>query len=169
MGGNAPGNRAHQGVGRADAFQRRVGKDVDDDRRGGESGAEPVAGDREISDAGESKQTADDERVARQHAAGGNWPRLGALHERVEPALPPLIERGGAGRGQRSPEDGVEKREVIDGASGAQIKADRRGEQDQKRQARFDEFREIRTHAPVGSHLRWRSTQRLPEESRQSS
>ncbi len=32
-------NGAHQGVGRADSFQRRVGKNVDDDRRGRERGA----------------------------------------------------------------------------------------------------------------------------------
>ena len=70
-----------------------------------------------------------------EHSAGGNRSRFGAVHERVEPAFPPLIERGRAGRGQRGPEDGVEKRDVIDRPGRAQIKADRGGEQNQKGQA----------------------------------
>ena len=107
--------------------------------------------------------------VPREHAAGGNWPRFCALHERVEPAFPPLIQRGRARRGQRGPEDGVEKRDVIDGAGRAQIKADRGGEQNQKRQARFDEFREIRTHAPARFTFERLPAQRLPEESRRFS
>ena len=94
--------------------------------------------------------------VSRQHAAGGNWPGSCALHERVEPAFPPLIERGRARRGQRRPEDGMEKRDVIDRAGGAQIEADRSGEQNQKSQARLDEFREIRTHAAGGFRFRRR-------------
>ncbi len=71
-------------------------------------------------------------RVAREHATGRNRPLLRALHERIEPAFPPLIERGRAGRGQRRAEDGVKKRQQIDRTPRTEIKADRGRQQHQQ-------------------------------------
>ena len=45
--------------------------------------------------------------------------------------LPPLIERGRAGRGGRRSKNSVQERREVDRAVSAEIKTDRRGEQNQ--------------------------------------
>ena len=77
------------------------------------------------------------------------------MHEGIEPAFPPLIQRGGTGRRQRSAENSVEKCEKIYGTVCAQIKTNRCRQQNEKRQPRFDQLRKIGKHADasrVGFH-----------------
>ena len=112
-------------------------------------GAKRVAEHREIAHAGQREQATENQGVARRHAAGRNRPCHGPVHERVEAPFPPLIESGGTGGGQRRSENGMEKAERINGVGGGEIIADSRGEQNQQREPRFHQFREISQDAPA--------------------
>ena len=88
--------------------------------------------------------------LPRSHSTGRNWARAGARHESVEVAFPPLIKGRCAGRGQGCPEQDIHKRTKSTGSGAAEIKTNRGGNEDQKRQPRFDQLGEI-GHAGVAS------------------
>src|SRR5439155_2316151 len=67
------------------------------------------------------------------------------MHERVQLAFPPLVERGRTGRGRCRSKDNVKKRYVIDGRFRSEIKTGRRREQNEQSEPRLDQFGEIRS------------------------
>src|SRR5207244_12936386 len=97
---NRARNRAQGGVESADELQRRVSENVNNDRDRGESSAERVADEGEISDTENRQRSANDQGLGWLHSTGWNRAGLGSLHQRVEFAFPPLIERGRAGGSQ---------------------------------------------------------------------
>ena len=72
------------------------------------------------------------------------------MHESIEPAFPPLIQRGSTGGRQRSAENSVEKCGKTYVTVRAQIKTDGGSEQNEKRQPRFDQLRKIGKHSAAG-------------------
>src|SRR5207244_7675250 len=97
---NRARNCAEGRVERADELQRRVSEKENNDRDRGESGAERIADEGEISDTENRQRSANDQGLGWLHSTGWNRAGLGSLHQRVEFAFPPLIERGRAGGSQ---------------------------------------------------------------------
>src|SRR6266496_2008499 len=74
------------------------------------------------------------------------------MHERVELAFPPLVERGRAGCCRCRSKDNVKKRYVIDGRFRAKIKTHRSRKQHEQSEPRLDQFGEIRSQPPSRGH-----------------
>jgi len=70
------------------------------------------------------------------------------MHERVEPAFPPLVESGRPGCSRCRSKDNVKKRYVIDGRFRAEIKTHRSRKQHEQSEPRLDQFGEIRSQPP---------------------
>jgi hypothetical protein len=65
------------------------------------------------------------------------------MHERVQTPFPPLIQRCGAGGGERRTEDGVKKAREIYRTSRAQVITDRCRQKHEQRESRFYELGEV--------------------------
>ena len=128
---HAAGRAAPDDVLRGAALEpHRVDDDVEGDRGDPEGGGQPVGRQRQLDGGQHAEHQAEDERGARGHRLAGQRAALGAVHEHVDVAVVPAVERVGAGGGQRpADERGQHQAERRQAAGGQHHRRHRRHEQ----------------------------------------
>ena len=142
---------AHErGQGRT-ALERRVDREIDDERRERQPGGDQVPLCGQQREAGDRGRDSEEARIAWQHASVGERPASSAPHQRVGVALEDLIEHGSARGDERRARDGLQHRRRFGHARRPEVVAGRARGDDEEVEARFREADEIGECSAAGS------------------